>query len=139
MNPRTATATFFFLTAVLATLAAATTRARSDDALALGIGRVSVVHSKESIATVAVGDPTIADVAMEGESSVMVFGKRAGETDLVLMNAAHRPITTTHIMVGTGLSPDVIVVRRPTNGGMTDEAWFCAPACVKVTSGAPGK
>ena len=69
---------------------------------------------------------------MEGDRSVMVFGKKPGETDLVLMGADQRPVLRAHILVGTMASSDVIIVRRPGTAGMTDEPWFCAPGCVKM-------
>lgn len=126
MTTRMTIATLFFLSAFIATWA------RAEDVLTIGVGRVAVVNTKKSIATVAVGDPTIADVAIEGDQSVMVFGKKPGETDLVLMGADQRPVLRSHVFVGTMSNSDVIVVRRPGAGGMTDEPWFCAPGCVKM-------
>jgi Flp pilus assembly secretin CpaC len=126
MNTRIIIATLFFLSAFIATWA------RADAPLAISTGGVTVVHTKEAIATAAVGDPTIADVAMEGESAVMVFGKKPGETDLVLMNGAHRQILAMHVLVGVTANQDTIVIRRPGNGGIADESWFCRHGCMKV-------
>jgi Flp pilus assembly secretin CpaC len=100
-----------------------------DGVLVVGLGRISVVHAKQSIATVAVGDPEIADVAIEGDRSVMVFGKKSGQTDLVLMNDAHQPIVSSHILVGAMGGSDVIIIRRPGKNGIDAEPWYCAPGC----------
>lgn len=102
------------------------------DVISLGLGRVTLVHTSQSIGTVAVGDPAIADVALEGNRAVMVFGKKAGETELVLMSHSHKPILKSRIIVNTAGGADTIVVRRPGSSGMDEEAWFCATSCGKV-------
>jgi Flp pilus assembly secretin CpaC len=121
-------------------LAPAATAGADDGFLAVGLGRISVVHARQSIATVAVGDPEIADVAIEGDRSVMVFGKKSGQTDLVLMNDAHQPIVSSHILVGPGGGgTDMIIVRRSGKEGISTEPWYCAPGCQPFTSGATQK
>jgi Flp pilus assembly secretin CpaC len=124
--------------ALLLAGAVASSLARGDDFIAIGIGRLTVVRATESIATVAVGDPSVADVSVEGDRAVMVFGKRPGQTDLILMGHNQRPILRSRIMVGTMGGEDTVVVRRPSPQGMDEEAWFCAPGCARVP-GAPTK
>src|SRR5437763_6037541 len=116
-------------------LTPAITAGAEDGFLVVGLGRISVVHAKQSIATVAVGDPEIADVAIEGDRSVMVFGKKSGQTDLVLMNEAHQAIVSSHILVGAMSGTDVIIIRRPGKDGMTAEPWYCAPNCQPFPTG----
>ena len=123
--------------ATLAVLLASAFAAGAEDGfLVVGVGRISLVHAKQSIATVAVGNPEIADVAIEGDRSVMVFGKKSGETDLVLMNDAHRPIVSSHILVSPGGSgADMIIIRRPGKDGIVAEPWFCASDCQPFNAG----
>lgn len=128
---------FLTVSTLLVASAVASAIARSDDFIAIGIGRLTVVRASESIATVAVGDPSVADVSVEGDRAVMVFGKRPGQTDLVLMGHNQRPIMRSRIMVGTMGGEDTVVVRRPGTHGMDEEAWFCAPACARVPGAAP--
>lgn len=123
---------FLIVSALLFASAIASSLAKGEDFIAIGLGRLTVVRATESIATVAVGDPSVADVAIEGDRAVMVFGKRAGQTDLVLMNHNHRPILRSRIMVGTMAGENTVVVRRPGDDGVNEEAWFCAPACARV-------
>jgi Flp pilus assembly secretin CpaC len=134
MNPKL----FLIGSALLVAGAIASTLARGDDFIAIGIGRLTVVRAGESIATVAVGDPSVADVTVEGDRSIMVFGKRAGLTDLVLMGHNQRPIMRSRIVVGTMGGDETVVVRRPGNDGVAEEAWFCAPSCARM-SGGPAK
>lgn len=134
MNPRL----FLVASALLFASALASTIARGEDFIAIGIGRLTVVRATQAIATVAVGDPAVADVAVEGDRSVMVFGKRPGQTDLVLMGHNNRQIMRSRIVVGTMGGEDTVVVRRPKSDGMDEEAWFCAPNCARVP-GVAGK
>lgn len=106
--------------------------AHAADVIAVGIGQVSVVRAQGSIGTVAVGNPQIADVAIEGGNTVIVFGKKPGATDLVLMSNGHREILRSRIVVSTGAGPDTIVVRRSGERGITEEAWYCAPNCART-------
>lgn len=123
---------FFLIASALLFASAIASMARGDDFITIGIGRLTVVRATQSIATVAVGDPGVADVAIEGDRSVMVFGKRPGQTDLVLMGHNNQPIMRSRILVGTMGGDDTVVVRRPKSDGMDEEAWFCAPNCARV-------
>jgi Flp pilus assembly secretin CpaC len=105
----------------------------ASDAIGVGIGQVSVVRSKVAIATLVVGDPAIADVVAEGENAVLVFGKKAGRTDLVLMGKDHSLLRRSPIVVGASAAGDAIIVRRPGANGIAQDAWVCAPACTKFT------
>ncbi|MGE4064152.1 MAG: pilus assembly protein N-terminal domain-containing protein [Rhodospirillaceae bacterium] len=134
MNPRL----FLMASGLLFASAIASSFARGDDFIAIGTGRLTVVRAGESIATVAVGDPSVADVTVEGDRSIMVFGKRPGQTDLVLIGHNQRQILRSRIVVGTMGGEDTVIVRRPGNSGMEEEAWFCAPNCARVPGNVPG-
>lgn len=101
----------------------------------VGVGRVSVIKAKQAIATVVVGDATIADVTAGGDMSVVVFGKKAGETELILMNQDHEPVLQTRILVSGPVGTNVVNVRRPGEQGMREETWICNTSCTKVGEG----
>jgi Flp pilus assembly secretin CpaC len=128
MNPRNA----MTIVSLLCLSALAINIAHAADVLAIAVGQVSVVRAGGSIGTVAVGDPSIADVAIEGDNSVMVFGKKAGQTDLVLMSNGHRLLLRSHIIVSPSAADDSIVIRRPGSQGVTEEAWYCTPTCARA-------
>ena len=116
-----------FAGALIATAASA-----ADEPVAVAVGRVTIVRSARAISTLIVGDPTIADVVAEGENAVLVFGKKAGRTDLVLMDAGHRLLQKSAIVVGPTGGEDTIIVRRPGEGGIVEDSWVCIPTCAKV-------
>ena len=102
------------------------------NAIAVGVGQVMVVRSPEEIATLVVGDPAIADVVAEGANAVLVFGKKLGRTDLVLMGKDHALLRRSPIVVGPVAGGDTIVVHRPAGDGISDDAWVCAPFCTRI-------
>ncbi len=114
------------LISALIGLAAGTAAHATEDAVSVAVGRVTLVRSAHVIATVAVGDPAIADVVAEGENSILVFGKKSGRTDLVLMDGAHRLLRKSPIVVGPS-GDDTIIVRHPDERGIGVDSWVCAP------------
>ena len=116
---------------LLATVLAAPAYA-AEDPVAVAVGRVTIVHSSRAIATLAVGDPAIADVIAEGENAVLIFGKKAGRTDLVLMDSGHRLLRKSAIVVGPMAGGDTIIVRKPGTEGIVEDSWVCGSTCAKV-------
>jgi Flp pilus assembly secretin CpaC len=119
------------LIAAIATLVLGTSAHATEESVSVAVGRVTIVRSPHVIATVAVGDPAIADVVAEGENAVLVFGKKSGRTDLVLMDGSHRLLRKSPIVVGPS-GDDTIIVRRPDERGIGVDSWVCAPTCAKV-------
>lgn len=109
--------------------------AAADDDIVVGVGRVWVVQAPEPIVTVVVGDPGIADVVVDGNTSVVLFGKKVGETDLVLLDANQMPILESRVLVGRQANSGVVIVRRPADGGVSEESWVCSATCTKVSGG----
>ncbi len=109
-----------------------TAPALADTPIAVAVGQVTVVRSTQTISTLAVGDPTIADVVAEGENAVLVFGKKAGRTDLVLMDGQHRLLRKTSVIVGLSDGDNTIIVRSAGKDGVVNDAWVCLPTCAKV-------
>ena len=106
--------------------------ALADTPIAVAVGQVTVVRSSQNISTLAVGDPSIADVVAEGENAVLVFGKKPGRTDLVLMDGQHRLLRKTSVIVGLSGGDNTIIVRSAGKDGVSSDAWVCLPTCAKV-------
>ena len=113
-------------------LVANPTYADADVSITVAVGQVTVVRSPQTISTLAVGDPAVADVVAEGENAVLVFGKKPGRTDLVLMDGQHRLLRKTSVIVGLAGGDNTIIVRHGGKDGVVDDAWVCLPTCAKV-------
>src|SRR6185312_6766755 len=78
---------------------------------------------------VIIGNPAIADVSVPDERHLIVTGKGAGVTNLVVTDAAGRPIFDRTIVVGAEPGDRVALI----NGGQVTQ-YTCAPRCEAVGS-----
>lgn len=60
------------------------------ETLRIPVGRAQVVESPSPVTTVAIAEPEIADAAVGSERTVVVNGKKAGKTSLVVYNEGGR-------------------------------------------------
>lgn len=106
--------------AFVAVLAAAIPALAED--IPLAVGQVSVITPGPKIGTVVVGDPRIADVTVDGETTILVFGKAKGATDLVVFDQTRAIVYSGQITVAAVANEDDVVVRGP---GQADVTWTC--------------
>lgn len=98
----------------------------------LRVGGVEMIESPVPVGTVVVGEPKVADVAVDGPNAILVFGKGSGETDLVVLDRERRAIMTAHVLVTPSDRGGAVTVRRSGEKGMVDEIWNCsASSCAK--------
>lgn len=101
--------------------------------MSVAVGQVATISSDAPPGTVVIGDPRVADVAVEGRT-VMVFGKAVGETDLVVFDA-NREIMFAHRIAVGAASGDVVTVLSPGATGVVSARWSCPGGrCVKDAS-----
>lgn len=101
--------------------------------MSVAVGQVATILSDSPPGTVVIGDPRVADVAVEGRT-VMVFGKAAGETDLVVFDQNRDILFAHRIAVGVA-SGDSVTVLSPGAAGVITARWSCPNGrCVKETA-----
>ena len=83
---------------------------------------------------VIIGNPAIADVAVADQRHLVITGKGAGVTNLLVTDPRGRPIFDRQIIVGAQAGGRVALI----NGGQV-VSYACAPTCQQVggVSGAP--
>jgi Pilus formation protein N terminal region len=83
---------------------------------------------------VIIGNPAIADVSVADQRHIIITGKGAGITNLVITDAAGHAIFDRQIVVGAGSGNRVALI----NGGQI-VSYTCAPVCEQVggAGGAP--
>lgn len=103
----------------------------------LDIGEILVLSPEAPVAAVVVGNPEVLDVAVQGDKSVLVFGRASGSSDVVMLNAQHEVVYSERYTVDGGaaeppaaaaaLAPrqHTITVRGPGGQGMTEAEWIC--------------
>src|SRR5436309_1372412 len=98
--------------------------ARADDTLDVVLDQATIMKLPDKVSTIVIGNPLIADVAVQSGGLVIVTGKGFGSTNLIALDR-----------VGTVLMERSIVVRGPTGPtvqvfrGVQRETYSCTPNC----------
>jgi Flp pilus assembly secretin CpaC len=107
----------FVLLPMLAVLAWA--GAAMADGLNINWREARVVRLAKPATSVVVGDPTVADVTLDTPTTVIVFGKTPGETNLLVLSGEQEllldwpvvvsPVSARHVSVLNAVAPDAPV------------------------------
>ncbi len=102
--------------------------------MVLAIGQVSVIRPDGKIATVVVGNPEVADVVAEGDSTVLVLARKVGQTDVLVLGRDRQVLDRARVTVAATAISDNVTVRRGTAKGVSVENLACRPgmSCAKV-------
>lgn len=99
--------------------------------LGIVLDQATLLKLPEKVSTIVVGNPLIADIAVQSGGLVVVTGKGYGSTNIIMLDRA-----------GTVLMERAIVVRGPSEQtvsvyrGMERETYSCTPNCERrVTLG----
>jgi hypothetical protein len=98
--------------------------ARADDTIAVVTDQAKLVKLPESVATVVVGNPLIADVSLQPGGAMVVTGKGYGTTNVVALDRSGAVLVDRAIEV-TGSNDKLVTVFR----GVERESYSCAPTC----------
>lgn len=97
-----------------AALIAATPASAATDSVALALDEVRTVTFQTPVATVYVGNPTIADVTMLDARHAFVQGKGYGSTNLVALNRDNKQIFNARVAVVGAKDADTVTLNRGT-------------------------
>jgi Flp pilus assembly secretin CpaC len=98
--------------------------AHASEALSVTLDQATLLKLPEKVATIVVGNPLIADVAVQSGGLMVVTGKGYGSTNMIALDRA-----------GTVLMERAIVVRGPNDytvsvyRGVERETYSCTPKC----------
>jgi hypothetical protein len=116
----------FFAAAVLI---AATPAYAASDSVALALDEVHTLTFKTPVATVYVGNPTIADVTMLDARHAFIQGKGYGHTNIVALNRDNKPVFNASIaVVGAHDSSTVTLNRGAQRITLTCAGGRCEPS-----------
>mgnify|MGYP000426217710 CR=1 FL=1 len=104
--------------------------------LPLGAGEASYMSVGGAVRDVVVADPTIADVSIVNERTLIVMGKRPGVTTLMAFGAGGRTLTNRQVVVSEVGDGGVTIYR-----GATANSYACGTArCMRIgaAGAAPG-
>src|SRR4051812_22524858 len=101
------------------------------DKIAVNVDQAKLIKLPPKVATIVVGNPLIADVALQGGGVVVVTGKGYGATNLIAMDRAGDILVDRLIQV-EGPMEQIVTVYK----GVDRESYSCMPICQRrVTLG----
>lgn len=115
-RPAVMSASLFALAALAPTAHAAEIEVTLDQA--------KLVRLPEKVATIIIGNPLIADAAVQAGGVMVITGKGYGYTNLVALDRAGKVLLDDKILV-QGPNLDTVVVYR----GVERETYSCTPMC----------
>lgn len=87
-------------------------------------GKTKALKLKGEAASVAIGNPNIADVAVHNSQLLFVSGKTFGTTNLLILNSDGHTIYSADVVV-TANTANLVTVKR----AGSDYTYDCAPTC----------
>jgi Flp pilus assembly secretin CpaC len=99
-------------------------QASAAETLVVTVDQASVMKLPEKVATIVVGNPLIADVAVQSGGLVVVTGKGYGSTNLIALDRAGTVLMERSVVVSGATDRSVQVYR-----GVERETYSCTPDC----------
>jgi Flp pilus assembly secretin CpaC len=93
--------------------------------IAVAVDRAKVIRLPDATRTVIVGNPAIADVAMQKSGIVVVTGRSYGETNLIALDGSGNMLAESSLTV-EAKSDAIVTVQR----GLERQSYSCTPSCM---------
>ena len=94
------------------------------ETLAVALDQATLMKLPEKVSTIVIGNPLIADVAVQSGGLIVVTGKGFGTTNLIALDRAGAVLMERSIVVRGPTGPTVQVYR-----GVNRETYSCTPDC----------
>jgi hypothetical protein len=95
------------------------------DTVTVNVDQARVIKLPDKVATIVIGNPLIADAALQSGGILVVTGKGFGATNLLALDRAGRVVMDTTVQVLGASGSDLVVVFK----GVERESYSCAPEC----------
>jgi Flp pilus assembly secretin CpaC len=99
-------------------------RASAAESLVVTVDQATLMKLPQKVATIVVGNPLIADVAVQSGGLVVVTGKGYGSTNLIALDRTGAVLMERSVVV-RGATDQSIQVHR----GVERETYSCTPDC----------
>lgn len=125
------TARYAGIAAVVALLSvpAAVSAAPVSDVVDVTIDFAKIIRLDEPVATILIGNPGIADASVEDETTLILTGKTAGTTNLILLDKEGEEMANTVIRVSSDIQQLTTIFY-----GRNRQTFSCSPTCERVIS-----
>jgi Flp pilus assembly secretin CpaC len=102
------------------------------DTLTVKVDQAQIMRLPEKVSTIVIGNPLIADAALQSGGVLVVTGKGYGSTNLLALDRSGRVVMDKTVQVIGPESHNLVVVYK----GVERESYACAPECTpRITLG----
>ena len=120
---------------LLSAAAIAATPARADT-ITVHVDAAQIMKLPEKVSTIVIGNPLIADAALQSGGILVVTGKGFGSTNMLALDRTGRVVMDKTVQVIGPSGGDLVVVYK----GVSRESYSCTPQCApRITLGDDGK
>jgi len=95
------------------------------EAINVVLDRATVLRLPEKVATIVIGNPSIADGSLQAGGLLVVTGKGYGNTNLLALDRQGETLAEYVVNVAAPKDDSKLTVYR----GVERETWSCAPKC----------
>lgn len=95
------------------------------DEISVSVDEARIMKLPDRVATIVIGNPLIADAALQGGGVLVLTGKGFGSTNLLALDRAGKMVMNTTVQVVGPTARDLVVVYK----GIERESYSCAPEC----------
>jgi len=95
------------------------------DTVSINLDQAHLLKIPDRVTTIVIGNPLIADAALQSGGLLVVTGKGYGATNLLALDREGKVVMNKTVQVVGPASEDLVVVYR----GVARETWSCAPEC----------
>ena len=100
-------------------------QAAQADSVTVNVDQATVMQLPERVATIVIGNPLIADAALQNGGILVITGKGYGSTNLMALDRSGKVVMDKTVQVLGAAGDDLVVVYR----GIERETYNCAPNC----------
>src|SRR5215471_19511507 len=114
---------YAFVLALVLASALAMPRGGAAETVTVVLDQAQLMKLPDKVGTIIIGNPLIADVALQAGGTMVITGKGYGSTNLIVLDRGGATVMTKTIQV---VGPrDAVVMYR----GIDRESYSCAPTC----------
>ena len=95
------------------------------DTMTVNVDQAQVMKLPAKVATIVIGNPLIADAALQSGGVLVITGKGYGSTNLLALDRSGQVVMETTVQVLGAASSNLVVVYK----GPERETYSCAPDC----------
>lgn len=95
------------------------------DTITVNVDQAQIMKLPERVATVVIGNPLIADAALQSGGVLVITGKGYGTTNMLALDRSGKVVMDKTVEVLGASGSNLVVVYK----GVERETYSCAPAC----------